>query len=520
MDIKDIEFDIDVFTIRCDHCKQESFILPMNSRTLQHGLIFLIGENDGYIGITCPNEDCLRTIIKKETRERIQEIRSYLFAPFECGPGYVKPLLRYHSFPFGYDSEGYEFPSPIHTYSKALNESEKSVIEEEVTDLFLDNPKDVYFSYFFGDLATNPAIYVIWLDEVVIPQLVNFENEKGIKVLPRYTIYDPLLEKAETFCYKHFLEKEFLADLPESLEVHLVPSGPHREAERPYELLEILTTSEAGARSALSPISLEPEKPNNTDDNRKLLRNKAISLFKKGFGRDFLNQIYSQFIQDYIEISGKTDFTCQAFDSLRNDYLRKLHKQMNIEFLGTTQYAFYEESGTWTIIFDGNPIRALKGQGFRYIHHLVSHMRKQINIHDFDKNQGNHNDLVLPDSDNQTIADRQYVADIYKKKNELEREIEEAELQGDIALKEEIYGELEKYSEYLNELFKPGGGLKEFKDETAKVKDKIGRSIDRALKQLTRVNKDAGAHFRDALRPIYSYTLCYNPRENIEWHLD
>lgn len=57
-----------------------------------------------------------------------------------------------------------------------------------------------------------------------------------------------------------------------------------------------------------------------------------------------------------------------------------------------------------------------------------------------------------------------------------------------------------------------------YKNPSDTKRNKIGRSITRALNEIKKHDPEAHRHFSEAIEP-YSSQLCYNPREDIEWHL-
>ena len=306
MNVDDMEIDTDVMFLQCDHCEQGSLILPAYRSVLRNGLILLSGQDDGYIGATCQNPDCRKTILKKETKKRIQQIRDKLFEEGEYGPGYVIPRIRYHSFPFSYGHDEHGMPSYVKAYWKTLHEgTPKNLDGCEVSDPFIDNSEQMsgsYCSYFLGDMAIGPAIYIFWLPEESIVEAVNFENENGIRVFPRYVLYDRVLEAVDTFCYEHFLELEFnrRIRLPEGFNAHLDPSETQREARRSYDFLKLLTTFPQRVEEIFrKKTNSQDSKPD--DPDYASMAEEVASFFNEGgYGKDYLDKNAIPFIHKYI----------------------------------------------------------------------------------------------------------------------------------------------------------------------------------------------------------------------------
>jgi hypothetical protein len=541
-----------VYTIECPHCGQEALLTPLNWKTIEYGFILLTGPEDGYIGITCPNPECLHTTLKKENLEKVRRLRETLFEPAEHGPGYSKPLLRYRSFPYGF-----VYPRELVKYRRGFQNNEitenyQSMGEEEVYyRLAKRNRPDfrgLYVPYHFGDLAMAPAIYVPLFLKDGIEEILKHENEKRTRVFPRYMPHDEAIENIDRFCYAHFMKdlaiEKARRKLPD-LNVRYTDgsSAANSAANRNHEFFQVLTGPTGQTRKRYELLRSESEDLEDEAASVDSMEREVSVKYKKGLGKDFLEKNWLAFVQEYLSTADKAGFTAHTAETLRKKYLALLNKEMEIEIFATKQYAFYEEPPTWTIIFDGKPIRSLRGEGFRYIHYLVKHMRDEISVQDLEGLEGSPVEVIpscgktiprKPRDDEghekgssveepawsaQELGDKRYLKEIKIRIAELNEEIAEAEQQDDIGRKEKSNIELDAIMEELKNLTIPGGGLKEFKAENAKLIDKIGRSIDRAIKQLTKSNEKAGTHFRESLKPIYSPSPCYNPKVDIKWHL-
>ena len=548
------------YTIKCQHCGQEALLTPLNWKTIDYGLILLTGEeDDGYVGITCPNPECLHTTLKKESMETIQRLREALFEKAEHGPGYTKPMLRYRSFPYGF-----AFPSELVQYRldfqiDEISDTHQSMGEEEVYyRLAENNRKDfrgLYLPYGFGDLAMGPAIFVPLFLKEGIEEILKYENDKKTKVFPRYEIYDKVIEDTDRFCYFHLTRdlaiEELRNEIPDlRLSGEDGSSTPSKEAHRTHAFLQALTTPAGQTRKYHEMLRSAMEDQEEEIGPEDTMEHQVVEYFNKGLGKDFLQKSYLTFIQEYTEITEGVSCSVETVEKLRKEYLTQLHQQMSTEILATKQYAFYEEPPTWTIIFDGKPIRKLQANGFSLLHYLVSRKGQKVSLFELAGHAGFSSDNAPADKEAITefqnddyakdgedhlvglgrildhrdgspeIADDQYRHQAKQRISELEGDLSAAKKTNDNKKIEKLTFELDRLRKFYMELIKPGGGLQNFKNETDRIKDRIGKEITRAIDQLAKANEKAGKHFKEAFRKRYTFYHCYDPRENIKWSLD
>jgi hypothetical protein len=537
--------EIEKGVFQCEYCGTEISASEFLTCVAQHGVLFLAGKIDGYIGVTCSNQECLKTILIKHKIEVIRKIREEMFLYAEEGPNTTKPLLRYHSFPYEYRSNSsMEDFYCITGYSKEIIESEKFISEQEVVDLYINFPAiahDAYCSYFYEDLAISPRISIRFFSENNIQQAANFENETKIKVFPRYRIYDPVVEAMDIFCYGYLLREKIYHDAIEKLKEEFsfftnLPSENNKEATVAYDFLNVLTMPVSLSIDELEIDKSKDIKKENISDNS--LIEEVYSLFKKGLGRDFLNEIYLDFIEEYTVITETVIFKSQIAHFLKSKYLKLLYDRMKIESLNLMQYAFFEEPPTWTIIFDGKPIRGLTQGGFRYINYLVANMRKEFSIVDLNNISGVSLETISSNlkgkfensDDSEMEPDKSDLkgkkkSDIKNKRkildelNGLRSDLDQAEINEDIGEQDEIKSKIESIEKYLASTYNPDGTVREINDDIKKTSGRIGVNIKRAINQLKKYNEKAAIHFEDSIQP-YANPISYTPRENIKWHFN
>lgn len=529
----------------CDRCGEKLSLESFDTAVALYGIIFLFGKDNGYFGTLCPK--CEQTTLQKRDGAFIEPLRERLLHGDLLARMYIEPRFRYHSFPYNLDYHEERMPSFIINYPKPLNANSGTLEEWEVDHLFVDDSIELsegYCSYFFGDQAIGPTMDVWWFREEEIADLVNIENETGLKIFPRYILYNDFYPAIDTFCWEYYLSQDLIEklDVPTGTEVKEKGlSPPQKEIKRDSAFSNILIAEQSYLDNTSGDFNQTKQLVLKTSTNHDEMIAEVKSGFGKGYGQDFFDKNYLGFIKDYIKIAQRIDFSFAAVWELKMDYLDRLYKHMRREVLSNVQYAFFEEPPTWTIIFDGKPIRSLQGEGFTYMHYLVSHMRKEISVHDLnaitgipteplpssEKNYGydsRHDDYsegVISNGDpglsGQAKGDVQFLNELYQYKKEFSAELEKAQDDNDLAEQQRIGVEIEKIEAGISALLRSDGQKQKFKDDTDKLRDKIGIGIKRAVRQLMTSNEKAGTHFKDAIRP-YSNPLSYYPREDIKWH--
>jgi len=475
-----------------------------------------------------------------------------LVEPAEHGPGYSKPLLRYRSFPYGF-----LYPRELVKYrrgfqSNEITENYQSMGEEEVYyRLAKRNRTDfrgLYVPYHFGDLAMAPAIFVPLVLKEGIEEILKYENEKRTRVFPRYMPYDEAIENIDRFCYAHFMKDLAIEEARRKFsDLHVRytdgSSAANRAANRNHEFFQVLTGPTGQTRKRYELRRSESEDLEDGAASVDPMEHEVSVNYNKGLGKDFLEKNWLAFVQEYLSTSDKVGFTAQTAVILRKKYLALLNKEMEIEILATKQYAFYKEPPTWTIIFDGTPIRTLKGDGFEYIHHLVSHPRDQFTVFDLAMLT---KDLVVtrehPKKMNKDddFDDNTGKLEAVRKSKEHDRNHEEKRLNSleiELAMVDQQIDSTEDITSDEVDLDKLKSDREQIQAEIRRVKarlyyrkaedsathkqikNRIAKRIERAVKDIRAACSRAGAHFEQALRPINSYDQCYNPSEDIRWHL-
>ena len=220
---------------RCPHCGQEFSEEGLNIAVFLYGIFFLVGKEHGYAGITCPS--CLNTICHQDSLENTLRAKEILTGPIHLGDSEFDPNLRYFS---SAEASPNDIPLigdfNIPYLSHEMNGNEPPSLSERISVYLEDNPhleEDYLCSYILDE--KDPAgtfCYVWWFKENEIEKLLKIENDKGIKIFPRYYHRCTLIEDVDRFCLNYGLFNKSLDDLKnlakanlDKLEKHAVYNG-------------------------------------------------------------------------------------------------------------------------------------------------------------------------------------------------------------------------------------------------------------------------------------------------------
>lgn len=325
---------------KCDSCGEhwnlESFIMAVAS----YGIIFLVGMNDGYFGTVCPNPECLKTSLKQRDRKTIESLKTYLFLESRGFEGDSKSGLRYHSVPGHFYYHTGESVNQIHVALEELIGRPEYLKWYDTPDYDLDSQPtflEGYCSYFYGDLAMGPAMEVRWFGGDRVADLMKVENQTGMKVFPRYSLYNDLFISVENYCWRHYLQlwyaDSFNKDDPFIPMTIDIPDPWQRKVTRIFEFLNLLCLRPPLSTSIrYNALFSEAEEVLNKKEEimtKELAgAEHLVSEFWKRFNKLYTDQmLYSmsdKFISEYIQQSQRTDFSRLDVWKLIGNCLKKI----------------------------------------------------------------------------------------------------------------------------------------------------------------------------------------------------
>ena len=316
------------YDFKCQKCGAELTSDSATETALVYGLIILAGEQDGFIGWSCP-----------ACNARVTNLTQVKGDPFlfvgnihnEIQHG-IDSTLMYRSFPFSFSASKKNYV----TRNGSLLDHSFQVLTE--FDFFPDfePPHGKYISFKYGSHAMGPAISIYWHDRPQIEKLIDLENKKQIRVFPRYEIYDQLNSKIERLCWDNRIRFDFYRNELGS-DVKKLNFNPERDiVQKPYEFLTILDTANSldygfydggetlsnivliGNTSVLGSKNINLSK---FDDFGK----KTWPLFHSDWMQNLLNSLAEDFITEYLTFVSKINRNNEALLRLIEFYIKKIY---------------------------------------------------------------------------------------------------------------------------------------------------------------------------------------------------
>ena len=329
---------INSFSFECPKCGDILTTEKLLIAASENGIIQLTGERDGYFGWTCPTCNELSTnFIKLEIElfnQVIKALRS-LLVTVKLGK------LCYHSFPYRYDLKESDF---------FLRAGRVLLAEYEVmheSRLEYEKPKFEptlkYCSYDFASDALGPIIYVWWYDGSKIENLMQRENDTGLKLFPRYIIHHSMYSIINKFCWDHRVYLEELKSLNKDMSAFF--RTPSNRTPKAVGFLTLIDTVNEHRLSSypepLIPIIL-PRIRRRDDCGRvipyvqqkEMLQNvlsdgNLWDIINVESVRRVLNDLAENYITDYLGLLEKNDCNLSSIRFLNAKYLGTLYKAFN-----------------------------------------------------------------------------------------------------------------------------------------------------------------------------------------------
>jgi hypothetical protein len=445
-------------------------------------------------------------------------------------------------------------------------------------------------SYIKGtDIPIGTVVSVWWFNPDKIELLVQLENEQQVRVFPRYVHKMTWYEKYDSFCWRYKLYQEYLAGLKNSadetynalseyayqedinlqrfmdanpditrtetiefMELHAQQVSAN-DIQAASEFLDLLVNYDPapwdipGAmsdfykgiwksinpfRGASVPTSMEecdPEafKPRMSDTEVMEMADKVRSHIIKSHVQEWAVDNHQDFIKDYISLARRSDFSYGYVWDLKCRYLKQLYSILDKASVTESRYAIFPEGPTWTVIYNGNALRGLKGNGYLYIQYLVKNPGQQYHTSDINKLDGiienprtcfdKNLDTNRKKSSHEIKTDEKAAKQYRTRLKELKIEREKAEQDRNMAALDKINEEFDYIDSVLKKDFSPKGTPRNFRDDSDKIKDRIVQAIRRAVLSIQKHDPEAGEHFQEALKPINSFQQCYKPDKQINW---
>jgi len=331
----------------CEKCKGTPSMDQIVQSVATYGLISLITDEKAWIGFNCPLCEQPWTNIKKFKREETTQFGLELYNRIASNLG--TPV--YHSFPYSVHLPVKE-PVYVSRYMREIESPVDKLGEEIVYDgepeEYPDDRRKLYSSYFFGLEAFGPEIAIWWYRDEDIEKLAAYESDTGLRAFPRYRLYDNIYSAIDNFCWQNRLHLDYLKELNLDWPItYLLSYSTKKDLKKAFDFMHILDMSHlqdipeaitgeihliqsSSGWSALprqtADIISDTYSTSNTVLDHEKISSVVWANFTKDYIQDLLKKFSEMFIDEYIALSKRTDFTYRAVWQLKEKYLSDLKK--------------------------------------------------------------------------------------------------------------------------------------------------------------------------------------------------
>jgi|GEM_PF-6322341 len=604
---KEIENDgkkADYLEFDCEQCNQSFNQYGFSLSLFLYGVVFMVGKEFGYIGITCPS--CLNTILIKGASniQRLQQDMALFSGPNSI---FLEPEFRYYSSILHTPNEPEYLDSfDIQYWNTPISEVLKDNFDGAVAahDREQQLIENGYLgSYLYGSEPPLGAFASAWWYRPEdIEKLAQIENEQRERVFPRYVHKMKWYDRYDHFCWRYKLYQDQVARLKKdsSDNANKLREYAYQEdinLDRLYESNPGITSNsiveflEAGAKKIaandiqvasefldlivnfnpvpwdvpgpasdfynsiyrtvrpfsgvpvpvdISEIDSEKYSAKIPDADIKDMVDGIRKNIRKRHVQEWAFENHQPFIEEYISLVHRPDFSYAYVWDLKCRYLQQLHRILDKASIRESRFAMYQTGPTWTIIYDGNEIAGLERGGHKYIHYLILHPNDSFLTADMDNLINSTQNTVAKEDYQEMVGgastpgkkqklsideEERYVKalselrehrDIVKRHEEMEKDQPGSSDVDPASYKESKAAVNRLIKEYENRL-EFGGAILEKGEMTKKAQDRISKSIRRAVNELKEYDIAAFEHFSAALKPIFSANQSYRTINNIHW---
>ena len=320
----------------CEKCNGTPSMDQIFKSVATYGLIWLNNDENAWIGFNCPLCEKPSTNIKKFKHEEIRPFRLQL----EYRITYILGTLIYHSFPFSvhHPVKGRDFAGQyIEQLKLPVDQLNEETFDYSQIEEYPGDSKKLYTSYSFGYKAFGPAIAIWWYKDEDIENLASYESESGLRAFPRYRLYECIYPAIDRFCWKERLYIDFINKTkflyPNTITDILLANSTKKDLTKTFEFMHFLgmshrqetrefMTGENQLVGSLIGLSEVPEET--ADHHHEKISSVVWDNFTKDYVQDLLKMLSEKFIDEYIALSDRTDFSFGAVWELKEKYLSDL----------------------------------------------------------------------------------------------------------------------------------------------------------------------------------------------------
>jgi DNA-binding NtrC family response regulator len=324
--------------LQCKKCNKILTKTEMPGSIEKYGLVYLWSEKHVFLGCNCTHCPTPTPILQFFERESVDSFVKKLFNDIKR---YYGPLA-YHSFPnrlrnqaFG-DERNYIFttvrvPGDVATISQnAIDMKFQYPIEDH------RKPND-FCSYLIGIHAIGPEASIWWLKQEHIEKLAQEELETGHQIFPRHIVFHKLYIITEIMHRNNWFRLDF--NEPQSLDLpisDLMTIQPKKILSQAFDFMDILDTVhhtdindhidnkdmwviQPDWTSRLDQVDTDTQRLSLKDHLR--LCHTVWANFTKDYMQELLRKLSKMFIDEYLDLSYRVDFSYDAVFNLKERYL-------------------------------------------------------------------------------------------------------------------------------------------------------------------------------------------------------
>ena len=377
-----------IIDFHCENCQSQFSENSLNLATFLYGLIYLGKKGTSYIGITCPN--CLTAILIKECQYP-SDLFNRLSAWITFGNSQFHMKLTYFSSIYHHNIVNQHLqslrPYNINYFQTSLSDDRFDQINEAINSHVVQNDlADHLCSFSVSDGQTDSIeTFTLYVDEKHLEDLVRYEQDNNVRIIPRYIHQLNLFDQIEEYCARYGFgsplerlipaaktnleelereSKEKTSDPseiignnpsilhPEILENYLVNehSGDDAQFRIASDLMEILAADpypwdfpskdqdwivdfwkrphpfkDQGV-PMFWPDPKNSYSENNTQSLHREMVDEVEPLFSKGYVQKFLSNQYSGFIKEYSQLVSKYALSYADIWDLKERYLARVYQ--------------------------------------------------------------------------------------------------------------------------------------------------------------------------------------------------
>jgi hypothetical protein len=212
---------LQIIDFNCEYCGNKYSEDSINLAVFLYGLFCLQNKSTSFLGLTCPS--CLKTIVIKESQsqsaifKRVSSLINFGGSSFEPKIEYINTI--YNQNLFGKHVRELR-QLGVKYFHSGMDEQIRQHISSMISTYVAENNLEDHLCS-IND-ATIPSacieLFILFVNEEHLEDLVRFEEEKNIRIIPRYMHRQNIYNQIELFCshYGFGCDLDKLVDIAQS----------------------------------------------------------------------------------------------------------------------------------------------------------------------------------------------------------------------------------------------------------------------------------------------------------------